>query len=88
MYQVTFWAIGFLGKPDMTQMYPPAYYCFANVAGLEAGESVDVVLSWWQRFTSRYLGGYDDGTYTIYVAADGFGQLVTESDETNNVSIT
>ena len=81
-----FWAIGFLSEPDMSQMYPPAYFCWANVAGLEAGGSVDVILTGGSALTDLY--GYDDGTYTIYVAADGFGMLVTESDETNNVSMT
>ena len=69
----------------MSQMYPPAYFCWANVAGLEAGGSVDVILTGGSALTDLY--GYDDGTYTIYVAADGFGMLVAESDETNNVSM-
>ena len=51
---------------------------------IEAGESVDVILTGGS-LTDLY--GYDDGTYTIYVAADGFGMLVTESDETNNVGM-
>ena len=80
-----FWAIGFLAEPDMSQTYPPAYYCWALVGPLAAGESMDVVLTGGSALTDLY--GYDDGTYSIYVAADGFGMLVTESDETNNVSM-
>ena len=32
------------------------------------------------------MGSFDDQTYTIWVAADGNGQMVAEGDETNNVS--
>ena len=69
----------------MTQEFPPGWYCFAAVAGLAAGESVDVVLSGGD-ILPAITGGYDDATYTIYVAADGNGQFVPESDETNNVA--
>ena len=80
-----FWAIGFLAEPDMTELYPPAYYCWALVGPLAAGESAEVTLTGGSALTDLY--GYDDETYTIYVAADGFGMLVTETDETNNVSM-
>ena len=62
--------------PDMTQEFPPGWFCFAPVAGLAAGESVDVVLSGGS-ILPDIAGGFDDATYTIYVAADGNGQLVT-----------
>ena len=80
-----FWALGSLTEPDITNDYPAAYFCFASVPPLPAGESVDVVLSGGSSLPELY--GYDDGNYTIYVHADGFGQLVAESDETNNVDM-
>ena len=80
-----FWVLGSLAEPDITDDYPAAYFCFAQVSPLPAGESVDVVLSGGSSLPELY--GYDDGNYTIYVHADGFGQLVAESDETNNVDM-
>ena len=80
-----FWALGFLAEPDVTDPYPAAYFCFGSVPPLPAGESVEVILSGGSSLPE--LVGYDDGNYTIYVHADGFGQLVAESDETNNVGM-
>ena len=59
-------------------------FCWALAPILAPGESADLVLSGGSALTDIF--GYDDGTYTIYVAADAWGQLEDETDETNNVS--
>ena len=77
--------VGFLDEPDMTNDFPPGWFCFAPTPGIAAGESIDLVLSGGNTLTD-ILGSFDDQTYTIWVAADGNGQMVAEGDETNNVS--
>ena len=67
----------------MTDPYPAAYFSFVSAPPLAVGESADVVLSGGSTLPELY--GYDDANYTIYVAADAFGNAVFESDETNNV---
>ena len=77
--------VGFLDEPDMTNDFPPGWFCFAPTPGIAAGESIDLVLSGGSTLT-EILGSFDDQAYTIWVAADGNGQMVAEGDETNNVS--
>ena len=79
------WVEGFLAEPDMSEQFPPGYFCWALAPILAPGESADLVLSGGSALTDLF--GYDDLTYTIYVAADGFGMLVDETDETNNVGM-
>jgi hypothetical protein len=77
--------MGFLEEPDMTLPAPPGWFCYAVLTGLAAGESIELVLSNGD-ILPDIVGDFDDQTYTIYVAADGNGQWIPESDETNNVT--
>ena len=77
--------VAFLDEPDMSAQFPPGWFCFAATPGIAAGESIDLVLSGGDNFTD-IVGSFDGLAYTIWVAADGNGQMVVEGDETNNVS--
>ena len=67
--------VGFLDEPDMSTQFPPGWFCFAPTPGIAAGESIDLVLSGGNTFAD-IVGSYDDQAYTIWVAADGNGQMV------------
>ena len=84
---VRFTRYPFLEAPDVSNEYPENYIAFGESYGLAAGATETIYLNFGPSLPDS-VGGYDNETYTLYVMADGYDNLVEESDEENNTAST
>ncbi|MBI88843.1 MAG: hypothetical protein CMG60_02045 [Candidatus Marinimicrobia bacterium] len=80
-----FYTLAYLEMPDTTQEYPEGYFQWTYLEGLSSGETAEIYLENYLTLPEA-VGGIDNQEYQLYVFADAWGNMVSESNEDNNIS--